>query len=83
MTNEEINELFQLAGQYAEKAYREIFNRKPDTTNDATCQVLDMMVHAWLSGYYQNNKDSLLDNTLFEIFGYNASIMHRYIDLSQ
>lgn len=74
MTNEELTLRFKLACRYAEKAYYEIFNREPDTQNSTTQQILDMLVHAWLSGYNYLKSDSHLDNTLFQVFGYHGKI---------
>lgn len=74
MSNEEINVLFELASEYAENAYYEIFNRIPDTSKPATQEILDMMMHAWLSGYSYLRIDSDLDKTLFEVFGYHWKV---------
>lgn len=74
MTNEETNQLFKSACEYAEQAYYEIFNKQPDTSNIATQQISDMMVHAWLSGYNYLRTDPHLDKTLFEIFGYYCEV---------
>lgn len=74
MTDLEITKTFKLACRYAEKAYYEIFNCKPDTQNEITQQLLDMLVHAWLSGYNYLKSDPTLENTLFEIFRYPAKI---------
>lgn len=74
MTNEEINALFSLASEYAENAYYEIFNRKPDTSKPATQDILDMLMHAWLSGYSFLRIDQDLIKTLFEVFGYNCNV---------
>ena len=74
MTNDEINSLFMLASEYAENAYYEIFNRIPDTSKQATQEILDMMMHGWLSGYSYLRNDKELDKTLFEVFGYQWSV---------
>lgn len=74
MTNEEINVLFQFASDYAENSYYEIFNRHPDTSKTSTQEIIAMMMHAWLSGYYYLSKDKDLNNTLYEVFNYTCEI---------
>ena len=71
MTDKELVVMFKQASEYAENAYYEVFNYQPDTSNPATQQLLNMLIHAWLSGYNYLRLDQVLEDNLFKIFGYN------------
>lgn len=70
MDNSEINSLFTIAASFAERTYTELFNYQPDTSKEATRQLLDALMQAWLTGYAYLRLDPQLDNAIEEIFGF-------------
>lgn len=70
MNNNEINTLFTIAASFAERTYKELFNYNPDTSKEATRELLDMLMQAWLTGYAYLRIDPQLDNAIEEIFGF-------------
>lgn len=75
MSITEINALFAIASKFAEQSYYELFSKQPDTANEATRQILDMLMQAWLSGCSYMKISPTLESYIEEIFGF-------YIDLS-
>lgn len=70
MDNNEINALFKIAASFAERTYAELFNYQPDTSKEATRELLDALMQAWLTGYAYLRIDPQLDNAIEEIFGF-------------
>lgn len=70
MNNEEITTLFKTAASFAEQTYKELFNRQPDTSAEATRELLDALMQAWLTGYAYLSRDPQLNNSIEEVFGF-------------
>lgn len=70
MNNEEITTLFKMAASFAERTYKELFNQQPDKRREATRELLDALMQAWLTGYAYLRMDPQLDNSIEEIFGF-------------
>lgn len=70
MNNEETVTLFKLAASFAERTYKELFNQQPDTSQEATRELLNALMQAWLTGYAYLRLDPQLDNSIEEVFGF-------------
>lgn len=70
MNENEINALFEKAESFAERTYFELFNHKPDTSNEATREMLFKLMQAWLTGYAYLRIDPKLDRTIEAVFGF-------------
>lgn len=70
MNDKETTALFKIASSFAERTYKELFGYQPDTSKEATRQLLDALLQAWLTGYNYLRISQELSNSIEETFGF-------------
>ena len=74
MHNYEIDALYKIASEFAERTYTELFDTSIDTNKPETRELLDIIMQAWLSGYnYLRQSDDMQDSVEM-IFGFYVNV---------